>query len=401
MPVLALAAATVAGALAAAPAGDPTPTRAPAGALVAAHAGDPTAQPAYESRELAGEPPLPARSRLARRRLALGGGPRGDWRFAAQRSRSGRRIQVNFFGSGRARSKLLVAGCTNGRRCVGEQIVRALAYDCPPTDAEFWLMPTLRPEGADLDARAGEPGAAALRQSVADLRPTLTVTYRTGPRAAVRAAGAGLAPARRYARLAGIPLGAPLRDGLAAWTQRALGHAAAITIELPPARLALLEARRHAYALQRIAGTRFARPVAAHSSLDGRLSVLLSEEWHAPKGPITGVDGEVLALATFPLRHAQAAPGCLSASIRRRIGRDDALILVFERGGAGPDVREQPRHFRLDRHARAMSRCFGDFAIRFAAAGRELEVRVAVGGAARAYRLGDAQDVLDSLRARP
>jgi hypothetical protein len=207
-------------------------------------------------------PPLPPRGPLAGKRAVLGDGPRAAWFFAARRSPSGRRIPVHFFGAGRARSTLLAAGCVNGRRCAGQQAVAAAQQGCPPDDAELWLLPTLRPEGADLDVRRRAPGAGAFRQAVADLRPRHTVVYRTGPRAVVLASGAGMAVARRYARMTGLPLEAA-GGGLAGWTQQALPGGAAFTVELSPERLGHAEADLHGNALLQLTGTRFARPLDA------------------------------------------------------------------------------------------------------------------------------------------
>jgi hypothetical protein len=65
--------------------------------------------------------------------------------------------------------------------------------------------------------------------------------------------------ARRYARLAGIPFEAGAPQGLASWAAGALGDATAfITVELPGERVSARRASRLAYALDRLAGTRFA-----------------------------------------------------------------------------------------------------------------------------------------------
>jgi hypothetical protein len=109
-------------------------------------------------------PPLPPPGPMADRRDAFGAAPRGDLRTAARRSPSGRRIRVAFHGSGTARSRVLVVGCINGVRCAGERV--PVRYDCPPDDAEFWWIRSLRPEGADLDRAPRHPGAAVLRQAV-------------------------------------------------------------------------------------------------------------------------------------------------------------------------------------------------------------------------------------------
>ena len=124
------------------------------------------------------------------------------------------------YGNASTRPRLLVAGCVNGRRCAGTGVVNAAMIGCPPDDAELWYLPTLAPNGADLDATADHLGAAAWRQAVADLRPDTTIAFRTGPRAVVHAAGTGVAAGRRYARLAGLPF----RRDPAAERARGLDH---------------------------------------------------------------------------------------------------------------------------------------------------------------------------------
>jgi hypothetical protein len=65
--------------------------------------------------------------------------------------------------------------------------------------------------------------------------------------------------ARRFARLAGLRFVASSSQGLAAWTVTALPAARAITVQLPPRRAGRGTASRLAYAVDRLAGTRFAR----------------------------------------------------------------------------------------------------------------------------------------------
>jgi hypothetical protein len=157
-----------------------------------------------------------------------------------------------------AGTRVLVAGCVNGTRCAGTDVVHAATVGCPPPDAELWFLPTLQPNEADLDANPAHPGAQAFRQAVADLRPTVAVVFRTGPRARVSAAGPSAAAGRLYARIADLPFTARAGQGLAAWTATALPGTSAITVELPPGRVSARRAVRLAYAIDRLAGTRFA-----------------------------------------------------------------------------------------------------------------------------------------------
>jgi hypothetical protein len=341
--------------------------------------------------------PLPPPGPMAMRRDRIGRGPRLDYGFAAQRSPSGRRIRVHLHGAGGARSRLLVAGCINGGRCP-TQLRELVLVDCPPDDADLWFMPTLRPEGADLDRAPEHPGAAALRQAVADLRPQVTVLYRTGPRPVVRGWGAGAAAGRRYARVAGLPFVAARSPGLAGWIQAVRPRSAAITVELPAARLARLETMRHAFALQRLAGTRFTTPVHEGRSDGGTLSVLAGPGWHVASGGGVTASAD-LALASFRLPAATPAMPCAPAVVRRRLGRFGALILVHDRGDTRPGLAypPRPRHLRLGAAGRAP--CLGRaHVIRFSDAGRNVEVLAAFGREATRWDRERGREALDALR---
>ena len=166
---------------------------------------------------------------------------------------------LTMYGTANARTRVLVAGCVNGTTCAGTDVVNAALVGCPPPDAELWHFATLDPNGADLDATPDAPGAQAFRQAVADLRPTIAIVFRTGaartrlrrrPERARRAAASPASPACRSR--------ATQSEGLAAWAATALPGTAAITVELPPGRASKRQATRIAYAIDRLAGTRFA-----------------------------------------------------------------------------------------------------------------------------------------------
>jgi len=127
--------------------------------------------------------------------------------------------ELFMFGNTTSRPRLLVAGCVNGRRCAGTDVVRTAMVGCPPPDAEVWLLPTLRPSGADLDAVPTHPGVAVWRQAVADLRPRFAIVFRTGPAARVRATGPDVTAARRFARIARLPFDGAAPRGLTAKTR--------------------------------------------------------------------------------------------------------------------------------------------------------------------------------------
>ena len=198
--------------------------------------------------------PLPEPGALARRATQWGRGPR----VIAGVPLAGRRIDL--WGAAGVGRSVLVAGCVNGDRCAGEDVVRAAAIGCPPDDADLWLFETLRPGGADLDLEQDARGAVAWRRAVAAQRPDVAIAFRTGsPRGAVvRAAGPSAIEGRRFARLATLPFREQAGEGLAAWAATARPGTSGITVELPPRRLRPREASAIAYGLHRLAGTRFA-----------------------------------------------------------------------------------------------------------------------------------------------
>jgi hypothetical protein len=165
---------------------------------------------------------------------------------------------LTMYGTARADTRILVAGCVNGTTCAGTDVVNTDLVGCPPPDAELWHFATLDPNGADLDATPGHPGARAFRQAVADLRPTITIVFRTGIRPSVHAAGPSTPQGRRFARIARLVFSATQSEGLAAWAATALQSTRAISVELPPGRASKRQATRIAYAIDRLAGTRFA-----------------------------------------------------------------------------------------------------------------------------------------------
>ncbi|HEX6024599.1 MAG TPA: hypothetical protein VFZ00_21600 [Solirubrobacter sp.] len=211
----------------------------------------PTTATLTSDREPAPRPELPTRSHLAVRAHQIDG-PRVMF---AERVH-GRALTM--YGTATARTRVLVAGCVNGTTCAGTDAVNTDLIGCPPPDAELWHFPTLAPNGADLDATPDHPGAQAFRQATADLRPAIAITFRTGTKARVHAAGADERPARRFARLARLPFGGTRSQGLAAWAAAVLPGTAGITVELPPGRASRRAATRLAYAIDRLAGTRFA-----------------------------------------------------------------------------------------------------------------------------------------------
>jgi hypothetical protein len=195
--------------------------------------------------------PLPARSHLTARAGELDGP-----RVMSAEHTHGRTLTMS--GTAEAKARVLVAGCVNGTTCAGTDVVNADLIGCPPPDAELWHFATLAPNGADLDATPDHPGARAFRQATADLRPTVAIVFRTGTGARVRAAGPSAAQGRRFARIARLPFTPTQSENLAAWAATARPGTAGITVELPPGRASRLQAVRLAYAIDRLAGSRFA-----------------------------------------------------------------------------------------------------------------------------------------------
>ena len=85
------------------------------------------------------------------------------------------------------------------------------------------------------------------------LRPRVTIWFHQ-PQSLVRATGASVGVARRYARLAGMRFRAlPRPPGSAtAWQHRALPGTKAFVVELPPGELGVREAGRYAEAVLRL-----------------------------------------------------------------------------------------------------------------------------------------------------
>ena len=198
--------------------------------------------------------PLPDAGALARQARTLGRGPR----MIAGVPVAGRRIDL--WGAANGGPTLLVAGCVNGTRCSGEDVVRAASIGCPPDDADIWFFESLEPGGADLDLAQDTRGAAAWRRATAALRPDYAITFRTGRPggAMVRAWGPSAAAGRRFARLATLPYREEADQGLADWAATARPGTSGITVTLPPRRLRPREVSVIAYAMHRLVGTRFA-----------------------------------------------------------------------------------------------------------------------------------------------
>ena len=198
--------------------------------------------------------PLPARSHLTTRAHATQR-PAGDERRAHPRPRAHDVRQPP-----KPARRVLVAGCVNGttlRRNRRRQRRHDRAARRPTPSSG--TSPRCDPGGADLDATPGPPGRAGLPPG--RRRPAPDGSRSTSAPAReplVRAAGPSTPRAAATPASPACRTRAAQREGLAAWAASAQPGTAAITVELPAGRASKRQATRLAYAIDRLAGTRFA-----------------------------------------------------------------------------------------------------------------------------------------------
>lgn len=217
-------------------------------------------------------------------------GPRLDHERTFGRSAEGRRLVVTAYGAVRIRHKVLVVGCTHGTECAGMAVTRRIVADCPPIDADVWIVPDLNPDGHRLGVRVNargvdlnrnfaagwepigargdpqyagphpfsEPETRAARDLIGRMRPAVTVWYHQGEGPYVRAWGRSIPAARRYARASGLPFRAmPWLAGTAPhWQNRSFPGTSSFVVELPAGSLSPAAAQRHAAAIELLAGYR-------------------------------------------------------------------------------------------------------------------------------------------------
>jgi protein MpaA len=235
-----------------------------------------------ERAERAGQRPLDP--------FAGSSGPRVAMQRPVGRSARGRQIRLSLFGNPAARRKLLVFGCIHGDECAGTAVTRLLLVGCPPENADVALVENLNPDGragvtrlngrgVDLNrnfssgwrpiGRRGdpqysgprpfsEPETRVARRLVRSLHPDVTIWFHQQATPLVRAWGRSIPAARRYARLAGLPFWRlPWLAGTAPnWQNHSFAPTASFVVELAPGRLSRGAARRHAAAIERLAGYR-------------------------------------------------------------------------------------------------------------------------------------------------
>jgi murein peptide amidase A len=199
-------------------------------------------------------------------------------------SARGRPIHLRGAGDGRTGHGVLVVGCIHGTECAGTAVVRRLRR---APHAGVWLLEQLNPDGYRLGVRVNgrgvdlnrnfgsgwrpigrrwdpqysgprpwsEPETRIARDLVEDLRPQVTIWFhQQAEPSLVRAWGASVPAARRYARLARLPfLRMPWMAGTAPnWQNHAFPGTSAFVVELPPGSLDARAAVRHASAVERM-----------------------------------------------------------------------------------------------------------------------------------------------------
>jgi protein MpaA len=220
-------------------------------------------------------PPLGKVRGIRRETVALG------------RSARGRKIGVTAFGDSGAARRVLVVGCIHGTECAGIEVLRRLG-GCPPLDVDLWLVENLNPDGRRLGLRVNgrgvdlnrnfaaawrpigrrwdpqhsgprpwsEPESRIARRLIRRVRPQVTIWFHQQAEPLVRAWGASVPAARRFARAARLDFRRmPWMAGTAPnWQNHAFPETSSFVVELPPGPLGLRDAVRYAAAIETVAG---------------------------------------------------------------------------------------------------------------------------------------------------
>jgi hypothetical protein len=183
---------------------------------------------------------------------------------------------IRAFALGRGHARVLVVGCIHGDECAGSVVATRLLHATPPKQGSIWVVQDVNVDGHAAKRRGnargvdlnrnfpGEwrrlrgsgpvPGSEVETQVamhlIRQLRPDVTIWFDQAG-AVVRANGASVVVARRYARLAGMrfqPL--PRTSGSAgAWQQLALPGTHSFVVDLSPGALGIREAGGYARAV--------------------------------------------------------------------------------------------------------------------------------------------------------
>jgi hypothetical protein len=216
---------------------------------------------------------IPAEPRVRERQIIVG------------HSSQGRPIIALELGNPESDRKFLVVGCIHGSERAGAAIVRRLRAAPARHHLDLWLVPDLNPDGSAVGMRENgrgvdlnrnfparwqaqgrrvdpeypgprpfsEPESRAARRLLLRIQPEVTIWFHQ-PQALVRAWGRSVAPARRYARLAGALFRAiPWLPGSAPRWQNTALHEISFVVELPPGRLDAAGASRYATAVFELA----------------------------------------------------------------------------------------------------------------------------------------------------
>jgi protein MpaA len=162
--------------------------------------------------------------------------------------------------------KVLVVGCIHGNEPAGIAVVSRLERTHPSFD--LWVIPTVNPDGCARGTRPNARGVDLNRDFYAKTQPETRAVAafirRINPRVSiwyhqhqnlVRAWGASMPVARRYARLSGMRFRA-LRwpNGSASnWQNHAFPRTSSFVVELPAGRLSVAAIDRHVNAVLHIA----------------------------------------------------------------------------------------------------------------------------------------------------
>jgi hypothetical protein len=186
---------------------------------------------------------------------------------------------IRAFILGRGPTRVLVVGCIHGDECAGSVVATRLLHALAPPDGSIWIVPDLNPDGhaakrrtnshgVDLNrnfpgtwqplATAGDAPGSELETRVAmalirRIRPHVTIWFHQ-PQALVRARGASVTIARRYARLARMRFASlPRPPGSAtAWQGATLPGTRAFVVELPAGELGIRDAGQYATAILKL-----------------------------------------------------------------------------------------------------------------------------------------------------
>lgn len=195
-------------------------------------------------------------------------------------------------GSSSGGPTMLVVGCIHGNESAGIAVVRRLQALAPPSGVALWTVPNLNPDGVHADTRQNadgvdlnrnfpfrwqalgvrgdqqfsgpralsEPESRFAYRLILRLRPRVTIWFHQ-PLGLVDESGGDPAIERRFARLAGLPLGRLTRypGSAAGWQDHRLPGTTAFVVELPPGRPSSREVMRWAAAAEALG-----RSVARH-----------------------------------------------------------------------------------------------------------------------------------------